>query len=223
MTGLKKFLNVCAPESARAQNAEPVEWHIRPALAVVPDLPAFTVRLSRKDFLYYTWVLALRRPLLPFLLYSFALLFLLGATGVWPAARVFSLAVFVPLLGYLLWVWVAAQTLWSRYPPLKEPHHYRFKARIPAGHGHGKGAGGLRRPEAGSDIYLLRHDGSADILPRTELPEELEDFLAQRLEVKRSSFLWPRAGYYEMVLGGIDRNLIGLVGQTGLEPVTISL
>ena len=81
--------------------------------------PARLVRLARKDFLHYTWALALRRPLLPFLLYSFTLLFLLGATGMGPAARVFSLAVFVPLLGYLLWVW---------HPALQEPRHYRFKA-----------------------------------------------------------------------------------------------
>ena len=158
------------------------------------NLPAVTVRLARGNFLYYTWVLALRRPVLPFLLYSFALLFLLGVTGAWPAARVFSLAVFVPLLGYLLWVWVAAHLLWARHPALKEPRRYRFGA-----HSYQLDAGAHRVSVAYSDLtrvlgsrralYLLRRDGSADILPRTELPEGLEDFLAQRLEVERSSFL----------------------------------
>lgn len=165
-----------------------------PAPATAPDQPAFTVRLARKDFLYYTWVLALRRPLLPFLMYSFALLFLLGATGVWPAARVFSLAVFVPLLGYLLWVWLAAQSLWARHPALQEPRHYRFKARsylLDAGTGEVPVAYGdvTQVLTSRRALYLLRRDGSADILPRTELPEGLEDFLAEKITVERSSFL----------------------------------
>jgi len=165
-----------------------------PAPPAVPDLPAFTVRLSRDDFLYYTWVLALRRPVLPFLLYSFALLFLLGVTGVWPAARVFSLAVSVPLLGYLLWVWVAALTLWARHPALKEARRYRFGARS-----YLLDAGTREVSVAYSDLtrvltsrralYLLRRDGSADILPRAELPEGLEAFLGDKITVERSSFL----------------------------------
>lgn len=165
-----------------------------PAPTTAPELPAFTVRLARKDFLYYTWVLALRRPLLPFLMYSFALLFLLGATGVWPAARIFSLAVFVPLLGYLLWVWLAALLLWARHPALQEPRHYRFKARsylLDAGTGEVSVAYGdvMQVLTSRRALYLLRRDGSADILPRTELPEGLEDFLAKKLTVERSSFL----------------------------------
>ncbi len=161
---------------------------------VAPDPAAFTVQLSRKDFFYYTWVLALRRPVLPFMIYSFIFLFLIGMTGVWPAARVFSLAVFVPLLGYLLWVWVAAQTLWARHPALKSPRHYHFKAKS-----YLLGTGAGKVPIAYKDVtqvlssrralYLLRRDGSADILPRNSLPESLEPFLNEKLTVEPSSFL----------------------------------
>ena len=162
--------------------------------SAAPAPKAFTVQLSRKDFMYYTWVLALRRPVLPFMIYSFIFLFLLGVTGVWPTARVFSLAVFVPLVGYLLWVWVAARTLWSRHPALKEPRHYHFKTRsylLDTGTG--------KVPVAYEDVtqvlssrralYLLRRDGSADILPRDSLSEGLEPFLNEKLTVERSSFL----------------------------------
>ena len=162
--------------------------------SAAPDLPAFTVQLARKDFFYYTWVLALKRPVLPFMMYSFIFLFLLGVTGVWPTARVFSLAVFVPLLGYLLWVWVAAQTLWARYPLLKSPRHYHFKAKsylLDTGSG--------KVPIAYKDVrqvlssrralYLLRWDGSADILPCEGLPEGLAPFLNERFTVEPSSFL----------------------------------
>lgn len=158
------------------------------------DPLTFTVQLARSDFLYYTWVLALRRPVLPFLLYSFALLFLLGVTGVWPTARVFSLAVSVPLLGYLLWVWVAVRTLWARHPALKEPRQYRFEARsylLDAGNGKVPVAYGdlVQILSSRRALYLLRRDGSADILPRTELPEGLEAFLSEKITVERSSFL----------------------------------
>ena len=158
-----------------------------------PEL-AFTVQLSRKDFMYYTWVLALKRPVLPFMMYSFIFLFLLGVTGVWPNARVFSLTVFVPLLGYLLWVWVAAQTLWSRYPALREPRHYYFK-----GKSYLLDTGAGKVPVAYNEVtqvlssrralYLLRSDGSADILPKDALPKGLEPFLTEKLTVERSSFL----------------------------------
>ncbi len=160
----------------------------------VAEPPAFSVQLTRRDFLYYTWVLALRRPALPFLLYSFVLLFLLGVTGVWPGARVFSLAVVVPLVGYTLWVWAAAQLLWARHPALKTPRRYRFKAKS---YLLGTGSGGV--PVAYADLgrvigsrralYLVRRDGSADILPRAGLPEGLEAFLRERLPVEDSSFL----------------------------------
>jgi len=157
--------------------------------------PAVTVRLSRKDFLYYTWALALERPVLLFLLYSFVLLFLLAVTGVWPAARVFSLAVLLPLSGHLLWVRVAAQLLWARHPALQEPRHYTFKAQsylvssspgseVPVPYCEVAQLLSSRRA-----LYLLRRDGSADILPRSELPEGIETFLAEKIMVKRSRFL----------------------------------
>lgn len=160
----------------------------------VPDPPAFTVQLTRKDFFYYTWVLALKRPVLPFMMYSFIFLFLLGVTGVWPTARVFSLAVFVPLLGYLFWVWAAAQTLWARYPALKKPRHYHFKGKsylldtgtgkVPVAYKEVTQVLSSRRA-----LYLLRRDGSADILPKDAMPEGLEPFLSEKLMVEHSSFL----------------------------------
>lgn len=160
----------------------------------IPDFPAFTVELTRKDFFYYTWVLALKRPVLPFMIYSFIFLFLIGVTGVWPTARVFSLAVFVPLLGYLLWVWVAAQTLWARHPALKSPRHYDFK---PKSYLLGTGAGKVTVAykdvaqvlSSRRALYVIRRDGSADILPRSALPEGLEPFLSEKLTVEPSSFL----------------------------------
>ena len=164
-----------------------------PAPKPAPIPPAFDVQLERRDFLYYTWVLALKRPVLPFLLYSFIFLFLLGITGVWPTARVFSLAVFAPLLGYLFWVWISAGTLWARFPALREVRHYHFTAE----------AYRLETPQGEAEIsyedvevlssrralYLIRGDGSADILPRDALPEGLEAFLADKFEIERSSFL----------------------------------
>ncbi len=164
-----------------------------PASVTAPLPPAFDVQLERRDFLYYTWVLALKRPVLPFLLYSFIFLFLLGITGVWPAARVFSLAVFAPLLGYLFWVWSSAVTLWARFPALRETRHYRFTAelyRLETAQGEAEvsyedvEALGSRRA-----FYLIRRDGSADILPRDALPEGLEALLEEKFEVERSSFL----------------------------------
>ena len=164
-----------------------------PASTAAPDA-TFSVQLSRQDFFYYTWTVALQRPVLPFLVYSFVFLFLLGITGLWPAARVFSLAVFAPLLGYLLWVWTSAQTLWRRYPALKETRHYRFTAAS-----YLLGAGKNKVEVNYQDVrqalssrrafYLVRPDGSADILPRSALPEGLETLLEEKLTVERSSFL----------------------------------
>ena len=154
---------------------------------------AFSVQLTQTDFFYYTWVLALKRPVLPFLLYSFVFLFLLGLTGLWPAARVFSLAVFVPLLGYLFWVWSSATTLWARFPALREARRYRFTAesyRVEADSGSTKVSyGDIQALSSRRALYLIRSDGSADILPRDVLPEGLEAFLAEKLEIERSSFL----------------------------------
>ena len=164
-----------------------------PAANAAPN-PTFSVQLSRQDFFYYTWTVALKRPVLPFLVYSFIFLFLLGITGLWPAARVFSLAVFAPLLGYLLWVWTSAQTLWRRYPALREPRRYRFKAgsyllevgktKVEVNYKDVAQALSSRRA-----FYLIRPDGSADILPRDALPEGLETLLEEKLTIERSSFL----------------------------------
>ena len=143
--------------------------------------------------MYYTWVLALKRPVLPFLLYSFAFLFLLGITGLWPTARVFSLAVFAPLLGYIVWVWISATSLWVRFPALRETRHYHFQAGsylLKTDSGEAKVSyQDVQVLSSRRAFYLIRKDGSADILPREALPEGLEAFLEGKLEVERSSFL----------------------------------
>lgn len=160
--------------------------------------PPFTlaVQLKQGDFLYYTWVLALKRPVLLFFIYTFVLLFLLSVTGIYPPARVYSLALLLPLVGYLIWVYLSALLLWSRFPALRAPRHYTFK----------ESSFLLQTEDAASKkpipyseitrlllsrraLYLLRQDGTAEILPREALPVGLEDFLNARLESERSSFL----------------------------------
>lgn len=139
--------------------------------------------------------MALKRPLLPFFLYSFTLLSLLGLTGVWPGARVFSLAVLLPLLLYLLWIYLAGLLLWARYPALKKPRRYTFTPdayrlevagdrEVSVPYGDVAELFTVRRA-----LYLLRRDGSADILPRSELPEGLEAFLTDKFPAVRSNFL----------------------------------
>jgi hypothetical protein len=153
------------------------------------------VTLTQGDFMTYNWVLALERPVLPFFIYSFTLLFLAGLLGLWPAARVFALAVLVPMLGYLLWVFLSARALWARYPHLRVPRTYVFEEDaylVKAGaHTAAVPYARLRRALASRGaLYLLREDGSADILPRRALPEGLEAFIVQRVgEPRRSSFL----------------------------------
>ncbi len=145
--------------------------------------------------MYYTWVLALGRPVLPFFLYSFVLLTFASVLGLWPAGRAFALAVLVPMLGYLLWVFLSGRGLWARYPQLRAERRYTFEATeyliqtsqstvsIPY-----TALQRLLKSRAG--LYLIRQDGSADILPRRDLPEGLEAFLAGKVsEVERSSFL----------------------------------
>lgn len=180
------------------RSGDPCEGHAGAGLecGVSAPPPPFTVQLKRSDFLLYTWAVALRRPVLPFFLYSFTLLALLGLTGVWPGARVFSVAVSLPLLLYVLWIYLAALLLWARYPALQKPRRYTF---MPDGY---------RLEVAESDpvvvpydevrelftvrraLYLLRRDGSADLLPRAEAPEGLESFLSEKVpKTERSSFL----------------------------------
>jgi hypothetical protein len=156
---------------------------------------AVRVRLTRDDVRYYTWVQALARPVLPFLLYSFVLLTFASILGLWPAGRAFALAALIPLLGYLLWVWLVGRGLWSKYPQLRAPRTYRF----------GEAAYTIQTPEntvkvrydelsrlvsSRRALYLVRRDGSADILPRSALPEGLEGWLQTKVpETERSSFL----------------------------------
>ena len=79
-------------------------------------------------------------------------------------------------------------------PALKKPRHYHFK-----GKSYLLGTGTGEVPVAYNEVtqllssrralYLLRRDGSADILPKDALPEGLELFLTEKLTVERSSFL----------------------------------
>lgn len=145
--------------------------------------------------MYYTWVQALSRPVLPFFLYSFVLLTFSSLLGLWPAGRAFALAVLVPMLGYLLWVWLTGRGLWAKYPQLRAPRTYRFEA---AGYAVQTPENTVRLPygelarllSSRRALYLIRRDGSADILPRSALPEGLEGFLKGKVPAaERSSFL----------------------------------
>ncbi len=176
--------------------------HVRPSGAISADPAAppaapgsVTLTLTRDDYMYYTWVLALGRPVLPFFLYSFVLLTFASLLGLWPAGRAFALAVLVPLLGYMLFIFLSGRGLWARYPQLRAERRYTFGD---AGYVVQTAENTVSVPYAQlqrllrsrAALYLIRQDGSADILPRRDLPEGLEVFLAGKVsEVERSSFL----------------------------------
>lgn len=145
--------------------------------------------------MYFNWTLALARPVFPFFLYTFVLLNLAALLGLWPEARIFATAVLVPMLGYTLMVWLGARGLWARHPDLREPQSYTFGEAS-----YLVEAGGRRTPVHFRDVtglesrrafYLLREEGSADILPKRSLDDEaaLRAFLEERVAWKRSSFL----------------------------------
>lgn len=166
------------------------------------DSPAGTsfnvqVRLSRGDFLYYNWTLALERPVLPFFLYSFGFFFLTSLLGLWPQGRLYAFAVLVPMLGYALFVWLSSLALWRRFPQLRNPRSYAFG---PEHYLVETEAATLSIPytdlarvlESRAAFYLVRRDGSADVLPKRALADEasLRRLLERQLgEVRRSSFL----------------------------------
>jgi len=165
-----------------------------PSEPTVPE-PTVQVTLTRGEFMYYNWVLALERPVLPFFLYSFVLLSLASLTGLWPSGRAFALAVFVPMLAYALFVFLSARRLWASYPPLRAPRTYVFKEKsclvktekksVPVPYDALREVLASRRA-----LYLLREDGTADILPKGALPEGFEAFIAGKIgEVRHSSFL----------------------------------
>jgi len=85
-----------------------------------------TVRLSRNDLVHAQWVLALERPVLPFLAYTSVGLILLSLTGIWPAAGAFVPAALLPLVVYLTWVPAAGRLIWRRVPGLDSPRTLRW-------------------------------------------------------------------------------------------------
>ncbi|MDZ7704668.1 MAG: YcxB family protein [Trueperaceae bacterium] len=155
------------------------------------------VTLERRDFSYYNWTLALERPILPFFLYGFFFLVLLSLLGVWPAGRVYALAVLVPMLGYMVWLQITSWKIWRGYPQLREPREYVFKDQsylvktaknnVPVSYDKLGEVIESRRA-----FYLMRDDGSADILPKRKVnsEKEMRAFLTEKVgEVRGSSFL----------------------------------
>ena len=159
--------------------------------------PHFEVELERRDFLHYNWALAFERPIMPFFLYTFVACALAGMLGVWPAGRLFAFAVLIPLLAYNVWIWVSSRSLWTRYPHLRQARGYTFKddayrVRSPDGAVSVPYLEVTRTLETRAAFYLLRSDGSGDILPKRLLGDV--DAFRQLLkgkvgELKRSSFL----------------------------------
>lgn len=167
--------------------------------------------LSRGDFIYYSWVTAFERPVLPFFMYTFVLLNLSSLLGVFPGGNVFAFAVLVPMVGYLILVQVTAAQLWRRFPQLNTPRHYTFKPtlyrikspqaapvseqsdtkkrKVTINYDHVRQVLSSRR-----GFYLLREDGTADIIPKDALSEQgikletMETFLSEHINEPKPSF-----------------------------------
>ena len=157
---------------------------------------AVSVTLKRGDFMYYTWTLALERPILPFFIYTFTALVLVSITGLWPTGSLYAFAVMIPLVGYTLFVWLSAWLTWRRFPMIREPKRYVFKEKS-----YLLEEGGKKTPVAYEEInvltsrrgiYLLRRAGGADLLPKRSVEDEekLSGLLEQKTgERKTSNFL----------------------------------
>ena len=155
-----------------------------------------SVTLERGDFMYYTWTLALERPILPFFIYTFTALVLVSITGLWSTGSLYAFAVMIPLVGYTLFVWLSAWLTWRRFPMIREPKRYVFKEKS-----YLLEEGGKKTPIAYDEvdvltsrrgIYLLRRTGSADLLPKRSVEdvERLLAFLEQKTgEARTSNFL----------------------------------
>jgi len=183
---------------------------------VTPEPLELDVALTKGDFMYYSWVTAFERPILPFFMYTFVLLNLSSLLGVFPAGNVFAFAVLVPMVGYMILVQATASQLWRRFPQLNAPRHYTFKPtlyRIKSPH-----AAPASEPPANKQsdtkkrkvtinydqvrqvlssrrgFYLLRSDGSADIIPKDALREQgikhemMETFLSKHVSEPKASF-----------------------------------
>ena len=169
----------------------------QPLSTAKPEPPApVQVQLRRGDFMYYTWVSAFERPILPFFIYTFTALVLVSVTGLWYSGRLYALAVLVPLLGYLMFVWLSARGAWRHFPMIGKPKTYIFKERS-----YLLEEGGKKTPVPYDDvsvltsrrgIYLLRPSGSADILPKESVEDVvgLLKFLEKKTgEARTSNFL----------------------------------
>lgn len=155
--------------------------------------PPLEVALSRQDFGYYNWVMAFERPLLPFFVYSFTFLTLISFFGVWPDGRLFAFAVLVPLMGYLLFVWLGSRSLWPRLPESVRVRRYHFEQDAYRVAGEKVAYRELKRVlESRRAVYLVRPDGRADILPKRLLENQatFAAFLRAKVaDYRRSSFL----------------------------------
>lgn len=126
--------------------------------------------------MYYNWVMALERPILPFFIYTFTALTILSLLNIWAPARVYAFIVLLPMLGYMLWVWLSATNLWRRFPELAGPRSYIFKEKsylveeankkTPVAY-----ADVARVVESRRGLYIMRVSGSADILPKRFLED----------------------------------------------------
>lgn len=155
------------------------------------------VTLTRGEFLHYNWARAFQQPMLPFFLYTFAALVLSSLLGIFPAGRVYALAVLLPLMAYSLWIWSSARGLWKRHPELARPRTYTFRAdgfRVKSGDtDHAVPWSAVRQVlETRPAFYLLRADGSGEILPKRAVEDEreLRAVLTRGVgSIQRSSFL----------------------------------
>ncbi|MEM7737192.1 MAG: hypothetical protein AAF267_15535 [Deinococcota bacterium] len=178
----------------------------QPDADIAAQLPlTFTVNLTRGDFIYYNWTAAFDKPILPFFLYTFVLLNLSSLLGVFPAGNIFAFAVLIPLVGYVILVQASASLLWRRVPQLAAPKHYSFRQKSyrlktsteqdDAANVSIDYADVVKVLVSRRGYYLMRVDGSADIIPKAVLEEQninlngFSTWLETRTQVASSFFL----------------------------------
>lgn len=154
------------------------------------------IQLRREHLVHYQWMVALQRPVLPFLAYTSVILVLAALTGIWPQAGAFAPAALFPLVAYLLWVPMSGRALWRRAPGLADRRVLTLDA-----------AGSVVTGPSGTDripwdevedallssrlVVLRRRSGAADLVPRSTPGTEalLHAIEAAGVEVRRSAFL----------------------------------
>lgn len=155
------------------------------------------VRLNRNDLVHAQWVMALDRPVLPFLVYTSIVLVLLSVTGVWPAAGAFAPAALLPLAAYLAWVPASGRLLWRRVPGLDSPRTIRWRAEGYTVEGP-TGRDRVAWTDVDSALHsrrmlvIRRRSGMADLIPLSEAGEALAMVPALEragVEVRASRFL----------------------------------